>query len=306
MLKLANQFLFKGYKLYDLEKKKFVVSRDVQFFEQNFDHFEKIRSKDAVQADMGSIFPDADQESENVTQHPLLEEPAVPEDVEPPVQKNVEPAVPENVEPAVPQIAEPVEVPNEEAPVQRTYELFSWKKFLPPVRERRMPSRFCDEDCLLVDSEIDEPKTVQEALNVAQSVQWREAMESEYSFLLKNDTWDLVPPLESKNIVGSRWILKVKCNKDGGVDRFKARLAALGYSKVKGVDYDEVFSLVARYTFVRSLLALANAHDLGIRHIDVKTAFLNGSLDCEMYTSQPEGFVDPDRPDQAEKEHLWT
>ena len=147
----------KGYKLYDLEK-KFVVSRDFQFFEKNSDHF-KTKAKDAVQADMRSVFPDADQESESVTQHPLHEEPAVPEDVEPPVQKNVEPAVP--------QIGEPVGVPNEEAPVQRTYEdvFMEEVRNLPPVREQRMPSRFCDEDCLLVDSEIDEPKTVQEALN---------------------------------------------------------------------------------------------------------------------------------------------
>ena len=240
----------KGYKLYDLEKKKFVVSRDVQFFEQTFDHFDKIKSKDAVQAYIRSVFPDADQGSESVAQHPLHEEPAIPEDVEPPAQKNVEPAVPENVEPAVPQIGEPVGVPNEEAPVQRTYEdvFMEEVRNLPPVREQRMPSRFCDEDCLLVDLEIVEPKTVQEALNGEQSVQWREAMESEYSSLLKNDTWNLVPPPEGKNIVGSRWILKVKHDQDGGVDRFKARLVAQGYSQVKGVDYDEVFSPVAQYT----------------------------------------------------------
>ena len=282
----------KGYKLYDLEKKKFVVGRDVQFFEQNFDHF-KIKSKDAVQADMRSLFPDADQVSESVTQHPLHEEPAVPEDVEPPVQKNVGPAVP--------QIGEPVGVPNEEAPVQRTYEdvFMEEVRNLPPVRERRMPSRFCDEYCLLVDSEIDEPKTVQEALNGEQSFQWREAMESEYSSLLKNDTWDLVPPPEGKNIVGSRWILKVKRDEDGGVVRFKARLVARGFSQVKGVDYDDVFSPVARYTSVRSLLALTNAPDLEIHQMDVKTAFLNGSLDCEIYMSQPEGFVDPDRPNDV-------
>ena len=64
---------------------------------------------------------------------------------------------------------------------------------------------------------------------------------------------------------------------------------------MKGVDYDEVFSPVAQNTSVRSLLALAKAHDLEIHKIDVKTAFLNGSLDCEIYMSQPEGFVDPGR-----------
>lgn len=98
-------------------------------------------------------------------------------------------------------------VPNEEEQVQRTYEDVFMEEIqnLPPVRERRMPSRFCDKDCLLVDSGIDEPKTVQEALNGEQSVHWREAMESEYSSLLKNDTWDLVPPPERTlwDLVGS-------------------------------------------------------------------------------------------------------
>ena len=146
---------------------------------------------------------------------------------------------------------------------------------------------------------MEEPKTVHEALNGEQSSQWREAMESEYSSLLMNDTWDLVPQPEGQNIVGSRWVLKVKRDENGSVDRFKARLVAQGYSQVRGVDYDEVFSPVARNTSVRSLLALANAHDLEVHQMDVKTAFLNGSLDCDIYMSQPEGFVDPDRPNHV-------
>ncbi|XP_067017158.1 uncharacterized protein [Acropora muricata] len=105
---------------------------------------------------------------------------------------------------------------------------------------------------------MEEPKTVHEALNGEQSSRWREAMESEYSSLFKNDTLDLVPPPGGKNIVGSRWVLKVKHDENGSVNRFKARLVAQGYSQVKGVDYDEVFSPVARNTSVRSLLALAS------------------------------------------------
>ena len=76
----------KGYKLYDLEKKKFVVSRDVQFFEENFDHFDD-QSKDGAQTELRSIFPDMNQESESVPDNSLNEESAVPEDVKPPVQK---------------------------------------------------------------------------------------------------------------------------------------------------------------------------------------------------------------------------
>ena len=93
--------------------------------------------------------------------------------------------------------------------------------------------------------------------------------------------------------------MKIKRNGYGSKDRFKARFVAQGYSQVRGVDYEVVFSPVARYTSVRSLLALANAQDLEIHQMNVKTAFLNGSLDCEIYMSQPEGFVDPDRPNHV-------
>ena len=82
----------KEYKLYDLEKKNFIASRDVQFSEDNFDHF-----KDGPPVDMRSIFPDMNEGSESVPELPLNEEPAVPEQVKPPGQKNEEPVVSEDV-----------------------------------------------------------------------------------------------------------------------------------------------------------------------------------------------------------------
>ena len=114
---------------------------------------------------------------------------------------------------------------------------------------------------IVVDSEIDEPSTVHEALKGEQSDRWKEAMKYKYSSLIKNGMWELhvVPPPEGKNFVGSPWVLKVKHNEEGSMDRFEARLVAQGYSQVEGIDYKEVFSpVVAHYTSVRSLLALAS------------------------------------------------
>ena len=108
---------------------------------------------------------------------------------------------------------------------------------------------------------------VHKALNGKQSDQWKEAMKSEYSSLIKNDTWALVPPSGRKNIVGSHWVLKIKRYENDFIDCFKATPVAPGYSQVRGIDYEEVFSLVARYTYVRSLLALANAQDLEIHQM---------------------------------------
>jgi hypothetical protein len=114
---------------------------------------------------------------------------------------------------------------------------------------------------------------------------------------MKNDTWTLVPRPKNVNIVGNRWIFKIKRNSDGGIDRYKARLVAQGFTQTHNVDYGEVFSPVARMAAIRSLLAFANAHDLEIHQMDVNTAFLNGELDYEVYMEQPEGFVDTDHPE---------
>ena len=89
----------KGYKLYDLEKKKFIVSRNIQFFEENFDHCdEKVKSDDAGQADLKFIYPDMNQENESVPVPLLPEAPQVQDNVKPPVQEYVEPAPVQNVE----------------------------------------------------------------------------------------------------------------------------------------------------------------------------------------------------------------
>ena len=121
-------------------------------------------------------------------------------------------------------------------------------------------------------------------------------MSAKFESLTKNNTWELVPPAEGKNIVGSKWVLKMKRNSDGSLEHFKARLVAQGYTQTRGIDCEEVFDPVATYPTIRSLLTFANAHDLEVHQLDVITAFLNGSVEHDIYMSQPEGFIDPNRP----------
>ena len=130
--------------------------------------------------------------------------------------------------------------------------------------------------------------------------QRQEALESECDSLIQNDTRKLVPPPKNKHIVGSQWVIKVKIDANGNLDRFKARLVAQGYSQTLGVDYNEVFSPAARYSTLRWLIALANANDWEIHQMDVNTAFLNGSIETDIYMSQQEGFVDSQHP-----EYIW-
>ena len=166
-------------------------------------------------------------------------------------------------------------------------------------RQRKPPTRYDEESYIANDltADIDEPVNIGEAWSAENSVNWKEATNSEYESLLKNNTWELVPPPNGKNIVGSRRVFKVKHCENGSVDRFKARLVAQGYSQSEVVDNQEVFSPVVRYTSIRSLLAVANICNCEIHQMDVHTAFLQGEHDEEIYMRQPEGYVEQDRPE---------
>ena len=124
-------------------------------------------------------------------------------------------------------------------------------------------------------------------------------MEKEYSSLLSHETWNLVDLPKDRNLVGCKWVYKTKRKANGEIDKFKARLVAQGYSQEAGVDYNEVFAPVARYTSIRSVLALANQFDLEAHQMDVVSAFLNGELEDDIYMRQPEGFVDPENPSKV-------
>jgi histone deacetylase 1/2 len=121
-------------------------------------------------------------------------------------------------------------------------------------------------------------------------------MESEITALHANDTWSLVPHDPSMNVVGCRWVYKIKGRADGTVERYKARLVTRGFSQQEGIDYSETFSPVVKPTTVRLVLAIAVSNCWQIRQLDVHNAFLNCSLQEVVYMQQPTGFVDPTLP----------
>jgi hypothetical protein len=120
---------------------------------------------------------------------------------------------------------------------------------------------------------------------------WRKAMEDEIEVIEKNKTWKLVERPQDKEIIGVKWIYKVKYNVDGSVQRNKARLVAKGYSQQPIVDFHETFASVARLDTVRALISLAAQKGWLLYQLDVKLAFLNGELKEEVYVEQPQGFV---------------
>lgn len=134
------------------------------------------------------------------------------------------------------------------------------------------------------------PNTYRQVLKSQHSKEWLKAMEEEMESLHKNKTWILVKRPERSNIIGCRWILGIKRGADGVPERYKARLCAQGFTQEFGVDYVETFSPVAHYNSIRLFLAVAVWMKMDVQQMDVKTAFLNGTLDEELYMKQPPGF----------------
>ncbi|KAJ9551584.1 hypothetical protein OSB04_015629 [Centaurea solstitialis] len=146
---------------------------------------------------------------------------------------------------------------------------------------------------------VDEPSNYKEAMVGPEATKWKEAMESEIQSMYDNHVWELVDHIPGRKTVGNKWIFKKKTDMDGNVHTFKARLVAKGYTQTQGIDYDETFSPVAKIKSIRILLAIAAFHDYEIWQMDVKTAFLNGKLDEDVYMAQPEGFVHAKYPNKV-------
>ena len=134
---------------------------------------------------------------------------------------------------------------------------------------------------------VTEPSSFQEAM---QQPTWVDAMVEEYDSIVKNNAWEIVPRPVDKSVVGSRWIYKVKQATDGSVEKYKARFVAQGFSQIKRIDYDETFAPVARYSSIISIFALLAQMGWRIHEMDVKTVFLNGIIEEDVYIEQPEGF----------------
>ena len=114
-------------------------------------------------------------------------------------------------------------------------------------------------------------------------------MEEEITSIEKNDTWKLVKAPKSCKPIGVKWVYKLKKNPLGEIVKHKTRLVVKGYRQRYGIDYDEVFAHVARQICI--LISLTGQECWSLRHLDVKSAFLNGEIKEEIYVSQPEGYV---------------
>lgn len=161
-----------------------------------------------------------------------------------------------------------------------------------PQRERAPSKRLMDAYALMAqeDGLLDEPVSLDQALQQPDSAKWRKAADEELSSLRAHGVYELVKKPQGVQPLENKWVLKRKRGKDGSVERYKARLVAKGFRQREGIDYNEVFAPVARHVTLRVLLAIVATQDLELEQIDVKTAFLNGDLEEEIYMKQPAGY----------------
>ncbi|WRX11509.1 Reverse transcriptase [Theobroma cacao] len=181
-----------------------------------------------------------------------------------------------------------IDIPLELEPEIRTSDIQPQSQKAQPLKRSsrigQAPKRYgflLERDALPIN---DEPKTYEEAMLDIDSEKWLDAMET-------NQVWTLVDPPEGIKPIGCKWVFKRKTDVNGKVQTFKARLVAKGYKQRQGIDFEETFSPIAMLKSIRILLAIAAYHDYEIWQMDVKTSFLNGNLQEEVYMTQPEGFI---------------
>ncbi|KAJ1704622.1 hypothetical protein LUZ63_004403 [Rhynchospora breviuscula] len=145
-----------------------------------------------------------------------------------------------------------------------------------------------------------EPKSFKEA-NVDPN--WIVAMQEELNQFERNQVWELVSLPSGKQVIGTKWVYRNKLDELGNVIRNKARLVAQGFKQQEGIDFEETFAPVARLESIRMLLAYASNKGFTLFQMDVKSAFLNGWIDEEVYVQQPPGFVDHFNPNHVFKLH---
>ena len=146
--------------------------------------------------------------------------------------------------------------------------------------------------------QIDEPMSIQEALQSDHAMEWTQATDAEYGSLMEHGTWELVELPKGRSAINCKWIFRTKYDQNGNVDRYKGRLVVKGFSQKSDVDYEETYSPIMRLTTLRVLVTWAASNRMVAHQMDVTTAFLNADLNEEIFMQQPDGYIQPG------KEHL--
>ncbi|RVX19855.1 Retrovirus-related Pol polyprotein from transposon TNT 1-94 [Vitis vinifera] len=160
------------------------------------------------------------------------------------------------------------------------------------VRKTTIPSDYV---VYLQESDYDigtenDPETFSQAINCKESNLWYDAMKDEMNSMASNGVWNLVELPGGAKAIGCKWVFKTNKDSLGNIERYKARLIAKGFTQNEGIDYNETFSPVSKKDSLHIIMTLVAHFDLELQQMDVKTTFLNGNLEEEVYKKQPEEF----------------
>ena len=154
-----------------------------------------------------------------------------------------------------------------------------------------------------ITQDLIEPTSYESVLQSPQKTEWLNAMSNEINSHKENGTWSLIAKPKDCNIVDCKWVFKLKTNKDGQRNIFKARLVARGFTQVYGQDFVDTYSPVCRMSSFRLFLSIVATHDFELKQIDIATAYLNAPLNENIYMNQPDGFVDINNKSKVCKLH---
>ena len=244
-----------------------IISRSV-IFDEGFDTTQKF----IVVSDVVQSQPVSSTSAENGCSVPYLHTESGDKQIEIDIEETVKETEPVSEEP----------VNEEKEPLRRS------------VRQNKgIPAeRYCMSYIARTQLSVEpESWTEMQKLSEHEKLKWIKAADEEIKSLKELQTWQLTELPTGKQAVGCKWVFKIKRDSEGKVHRYKARLVAKGYSQKYGEDYDATFAPVAKQTTFRTVLAIAAAKNMKVKHFDIKTAFLNGDIEEDLYISQPEGYV---------------
>ena len=139
-----------------------------------------------------------------------------------------------------------------------------------------------------------DPCTYAQAMAHPDAAEWELACDDEWRAFECMGVYEVVPRPKGCKVVGSRWVFRIKCGPDGTIQKYKARVVAQGFTQVENINYNETFAPVAKFASLHAILALATEEDLEVHQMDVKSTYLNGVLQQEIYMEAPPSLDVPE------------
>ena len=142
----------------------------------------------------------------------------------------------------------------------------------------------------IVQADAPEPKTYAEAIASPDALTWLTMYKEEMRMFKNMDIYDIVPWPKGHKIIGSKWVFRIKWGPDSSIQKHKARIVAQGFMQVEGMDFDQTFTPIAKFSSLHTIFTLATEHDLKVHQIDIKATYLNAKLKKDLYMAASPGF----------------